>query len=125
MESTTKLFLGVGIVLLALKYLEMGPVAAWPWWVVLSPFGLAVAWWAWADWSGYTKKKAVERENAKKQARIDKSREALGQGDAVAKLAGKIQKGGAGVWGPVPMPANPQVSEAEATKLAQWVLSQK
>jgi cytochrome c len=48
-----------------------------------------------------------------------------GQGDAVAKLAGKIQKGGSGVWGPVPMPANTQVSEAEATKLAQWVLSQK
>lgn len=72
------LFLGLGIVLLALKYLEMGPVAAWPWWVVLSPFGLAMAWWAWADWSGYTKKKAVERENQRKQARIDKSREAMG-----------------------------------------------
>ncbi len=72
------LFLVTGIVLLALKYLEMGPVAAWPWWVVLAPFGLAVAWWSWADWSGYTKKKAVERENAKKQARVDKSREALG-----------------------------------------------
>ncbi len=42
------------------------------------PFGLAVAWWAWADWSGYTKKKAVEKENARKQARIDKSRESLG-----------------------------------------------
>lgn len=48
-----------------------------------------------------------------------------GQGDAVAKLAAKIQKGGSGVWGPVPMPANTQVSDAEATKLAQWVLSQK
>ena len=48
-----------------------------------------------------------------------------GQGDAVAKLAAKIQKGGAGVWGPVPMPANPQVSEAEAKKLAAWVMSQK
>ncbi|HYF44328.1 MAG TPA: TIGR04438 family Trp-rich protein [Ramlibacter sp.] len=72
------LFLGLGIVLLAMKYLEMGPVAAWSWWVVLAPFGLAVAWWSWADWSGYTKKKAVERENAKKQARIDKSREAMG-----------------------------------------------
>jgi cytochrome c len=43
----------------------------------------------------------------------------------VAKLAGKIIKGGAGVWGPVPMPANPQVSEAEATKLATWVMSLK
>ncbi|MFZ9425126.1 MAG: c-type cytochrome, partial [Limnohabitans sp.] len=30
-----------------------------------------------------------------------------------------------GVWGVVPMPANPQVSDAEAKKLAEWVLSQK
>jgi cytochrome c len=48
-----------------------------------------------------------------------------GQKDAVDKLAAKIQKGGAGVWGPVPMPANTQVSEAEAKKLAAWVMSQK
>lgn len=72
------LFLGLGIILLALKYLEIGPVALWDWWWVLSPFAMAVAWWAWADWSGYTKKKAVEKENARKQARIDKSRDALG-----------------------------------------------
>ena len=74
------LFLGLGIILLALKYFEIGPVAAWDWWVVLSPFGLAVVWWAWADWSGYTKRKAVERENARTKARIDKNREALGLG---------------------------------------------
>lgn len=42
---------------------------------------------------------------------------------ALATLTTKIQKGGAGVWGVVPMPANPQVSEAEAQKLASWVLS--
>lgn len=75
------LFLLAGIVLLAMKYLEIGVVAGWDWWVVLSPFGLAVAWWAWADASGYTKKKAVEKENARKQARIDKSRAALGMGE--------------------------------------------
>ncbi|WP_298235180.1 c-type cytochrome [uncultured Azohydromonas sp.] len=44
---------------------------------------------------------------------------------AEAKLAEKIIKGGAGVWGPVPMPANPQVSADEAKTLAKWVLSQK
>ncbi len=44
---------------------------------------------------------------------------------AVDKLAAKIQKGGAGVWGPVPMPANAQVNEADAKKLAAWVLSLK
>jgi cytochrome c len=48
-----------------------------------------------------------------------------GQKDAVDKLAAKILKGGSGVWGPVPMPANAQVSEAEAKKLAAWVMTQK
>jgi len=48
-----------------------------------------------------------------------------GQAGAVDKLAGKIMKGGSGVWGPVPMPANTQVNEAEAKKLAAWVLSLK
>ena len=48
-----------------------------------------------------------------------------GQKDAVDKLAGKILKGGAGVFGVVPMPANTQVTEAEAKKLAAWVLSMK
>jgi cytochrome c len=44
--------------------------------------------------------------------------------DAPAKLAKKIREGGVGVWGQVPMPANPQVNDAEAASLAKWVLSQ-
>ncbi len=48
-----------------------------------------------------------------------------GQKDAADKLALKVIKGGAGAWGPVPMPANPQVSEAEAKKLVAWILTQK
>lgn len=48
-----------------------------------------------------------------------------GQKDAVDKLAAKIVKGGSGVWGPIPMPANNQVSEAEAQKLATWILGLK
>jgi len=44
---------------------------------------------------------------------------------AVDLLSTKIMKGGSGVWGPVPMPANNQVSEADAKKLAAWVLSTK
>ena len=46
-------------------------------------------------------------------------------GGAEAKLALKIQKGSSGTWGPIPMPANPTVSDAEAKALAKWVLSQK
>lgn len=48
-----------------------------------------------------------------------------GQANAADRLAAKIVKGGSGVWGPVPMPANAQVSEADAKKLAAWVLTQK
>ena len=48
-----------------------------------------------------------------------------GDKTAADKLAAKIQKGGAGVWGPVPMPANTQVNDAEAKKLAAWVLTIK
>ena len=47
-----------------------------------------------------------------------------GQKDAADKLAAKIQKGGSGVWGSLPMPPN-NVTEAEAKKLAAWVLTQK
>lgn len=48
-----------------------------------------------------------------------------GQKDAEDKLVAKVMKGGSGVWGAVPMPANPQVSEAEARTLVKWVLAQK
>ena len=48
-----------------------------------------------------------------------------GQKDAAAKLATKIQKGGVGVWGQIPMPANPAVSADEAKQLAAWVLTIK
>jgi cytochrome c len=48
-----------------------------------------------------------------------------GQKDAEDKLTQKVLKGGSGVWGPVPMPANGQVSEAEARTLVKWILSQK
>jgi cytochrome c len=48
-----------------------------------------------------------------------------GQKGVEDKLVQKVMKGSAGAWGPVPMPPNPQVSEAEARSLVKWVLSQK
>jgi cytochrome c len=47
------------------------------------------------------------------------------QKDAASKLASKIMKGGSGVWGAIPMPANTQVNETEAKTLATWVLTLK
>jgi cytochrome c len=55
----------------------------------------------------------------------DIAKKYVGQKDAVDMLASKIQKGGAGVWGPIPMPANAQVNAAEAKTLATWVMSLK
>lgn len=69
----------IGILGLALKYLEIGPVADLSWWWVLSPFALAVAWWSWADSSGYTKRKEIEKMDQRRQHRIDKQRAAIGQ----------------------------------------------
>ena len=47
-----------------------------------------------------------------------------GQKDAAAKLADTVIKGGTGVWGQIPMPAN-AVSKDEADKLVAWVLATK
>ena len=44
---------------------------------------------------------------------------------AVATLATKVRKGGGGVWGSIPMPANPQVTDAEAKKLVELMLATK
>jgi small Trp-rich protein len=70
-------FLLIGLVLLILKWLELGPVATWSWWWVLAPFAAAVLWWQWADSSGYTKRRAMEKEAARKAARLEKARRQL------------------------------------------------
>jgi small Trp-rich protein len=71
-------FLLLGLLGVGLKYFEVGAVGGWSWWIVLSPFALALAWWAWADSSGYTKRKVMEREARRKQVRIDRQRANMG-----------------------------------------------
>ena len=65
-------FLCLGLILLPAKALAWGPVASWPWWLVLAPFALAVLWWTWADATGYTQRRVMGREKARQQARIDR-----------------------------------------------------
>ena len=45
--------------------------------------------------------------------------------EAEARLIKHVREGSKGVWGQVPMPPNPQVSEAEAKSLVDWILSLK
>lgn len=70
--------LGLGILLVVLKYLEIGPVAQWSWWWVLSPFAVTAAWWAWADATGYIKRRAMEKIDQRRKDRIDRHKEAMG-----------------------------------------------
>ncbi|MFM9887372.1 MAG: c-type cytochrome [Burkholderiales bacterium] len=46
-----------------------------------------------------------------------------GQSDAAAKLADKVKKGGQGVWGPIPMPPNPNVSDADVNTMVKFILA--
>ncbi|MGE5641289.1 MAG: c-type cytochrome [Clostridia bacterium] len=48
-----------------------------------------------------------------------------GDKTAEAKLVDKVKKGGAGVWGQVPMPPNSTVPDADVKALVQWILSLK
>ena len=84
---------------------------------------------AWADAQLANKKNCLACHQVDKKlvgpAYKDVAAKYAGDKEAADKLAQKIMKGGAGVWGPVPMPANPQVSDAEAKQLAAWVLLQK
>ncbi len=63
--------LGIGIILLVMKWMEYGPVAAWSWWVVLIPFGLAFMWFeVFEALFGLDKKKAHDQVEEIKQERI-------------------------------------------------------
>ena len=56
---------------------------------------------------------------------VDVAKKYAGDKTAEDKLVTKIIKGGTGVWGAIPMPANPQVTDAEARTLVKWILATK
>jgi small Trp-rich protein len=71
-------FIVLGVLLIAMKLADFGAVAAWSWWVVLAPFGLAAVWWAYADASGFTKRREMDKLEERKLERKRKAMEALG-----------------------------------------------
>ena len=77
-------FVVVGVILILLNLLGIGPVGDWTWtlggdlWKFALPFVFAVAWWTWADSSGLTKRREMERMDEKKEARREKNMDALG-----------------------------------------------
>ena len=51
-----------------------------------------------------------------------RGRKYAGEANAAAALAQSIRSGGSGKWGEIPMPPQNQVTEADAKKLARWIL---
>lgn len=66
------------LLLTALKFLAIGPVAHWSWWWLLLPYGLTAAWWTYADVSGHTRRRAIAREEARRRRRIQRQKKAMG-----------------------------------------------
>ncbi len=98
--------------------------------LILAPIlALGVVAPAWADAELAQKKNCMACHSVDKKvvgpAYKEVAAKYAGQKDAVELLAGKITGGGSGVWGAIPMPANPQVTAAEAKTLATWVMGVK
>ncbi|MFY9512247.1 MAG: TIGR04438 family Trp-rich protein [Rubrivivax sp.] len=71
-------FLIAGLVLGALYLGDVSPVAGWHWGWILLPFGLAALWWAVADATGFTQRRAIDKMELKKETRRQRDMEALG-----------------------------------------------
>lgn len=86
-------FVIVGVLMIVLNLAGIGPTAGWTWdislengaiqgdlWKFILPFVLAVAWWAWSDASGMTRKREMLKDENRKAERRRKNVEALGLG---------------------------------------------
>ena len=103
-------FVVIGCVLLTMKMTEFGFAADWSWLAILLPFGLAIAWWSFADATGMTRRREMDKMDERKQERRRRHMDALGlnwrrdRRVAVIKEARKVE--------PPPMAA-PKKSEEE------------
>ncbi len=70
----------VGLLLIALKAAEIGPFAACPWWLAVTPLVLAILWWKLSDASGLNKRREMDRMEERKAQRRKSLMTATGQG---------------------------------------------
>lgn len=87
-------FIIIGVVIILMNLLGFGPPANWTWniggdlWKFCVPFALAAVWWAWADATGYTKRREMDKMDERKRQRREQNLEALGM-DKQARRAKK------------------------------------
>jgi len=71
-------FIVLGVALLVMWIGDLGPVGAWPWWAVFWPFAVATVWWWWADATGWTKRREMDKMDAKREERRRRNLDSLG-----------------------------------------------
>ena len=90
------LFIVIGVALIVCNFAGWGPMANWQWsslgdlWKFGLPFALAIAWWIFSDSSGLTKRRAMERDDQRKQDRRDRNIDAMGLGYLHRKRDGSM-----------------------------------
>jgi small Trp-rich protein len=92
------LFVVVGVILIVLNLLGIGPFGEWTWtltgdlWKFALPFIFAVIWWSWSDSTGLTKRREMDRMDERKEERRLKNMDALGLNTRAArrKRKGKV-----------------------------------
>jgi small Trp-rich protein len=82
----------LGVVLSGMKLAGLAVVAGWSWWVVLSPFALAAAWWVVADATGITQRQAMEREAKRAAQRRESQFASLGLRPPSAGRSGRPER---------------------------------
>lgn len=85
-------FVLIGVALVVLRMLELGPFAQLGWGWVLAPFGLAIAWWSWSDATGLTRRREEARMEERRQARRQKNIDALGLPDPRKRKPGQKRR---------------------------------
>ena len=91
------LFVIIGVLLILTNLVGIGPTAAWNWeftgdlWKFVLPFVLATVWWIWSDASGFTKRRAMNRDAERKRDRLDRNIDAMGLGHLHKHRDGKTR----------------------------------
>lgn len=84
-------FVVLGVLLLLMKVLSFEPVAEWGWIAVLWPFGAAVLWWAYADKTGLTRRREMNKMEERKVGRRRKHLLALGIDPRTARSSDRVK----------------------------------
>jgi small Trp-rich protein len=85
----------VGLALIVCNLMDWGPMGAWNWeisgdlWKFVLPFILSTVWWIWSDASGLSKRRAMNKDAARKRDRLDRNIDAMGLGHLHTHRDGK------------------------------------